>query len=83
MGYCLACGKLRDTLGGMCRQCREDARGDSPRGIPRRMPSPALPLGRSRQGGEGARTCRERVSSPCSFPMPPGMPGTDGKAGTR
>lgn len=24
MGYCLSCGKLRDTIGGWCQQCRED-----------------------------------------------------------
>ena len=24
MGYCLMCGKLRDTIGGLCMQCRAD-----------------------------------------------------------
>lgn len=24
MGYCLSCGKLRDTVNGRCRQCNED-----------------------------------------------------------
>lgn len=24
MGYCLACGKLRETRGGFCEQCRID-----------------------------------------------------------
>lgn len=25
MPYCLSCGKLRDTIGGFCQQCRIDA----------------------------------------------------------
>ena len=24
MPYCLSCGKLRDTIGGRCEQCRKD-----------------------------------------------------------
>lgn len=24
MGYCLACGKNRETVGGLCEQCRVD-----------------------------------------------------------
>lgn len=24
MGYCLSCGKLRDTVNGWCQQCNED-----------------------------------------------------------
>ncbi len=24
MAYCLSCGKLRDTVGGLCDQCRRD-----------------------------------------------------------
>ena len=26
VGYCLACGMLRELDGGMCRQCKSDAR---------------------------------------------------------
>ena len=24
MGYCLSCGRLRDTVNGWCQQCNED-----------------------------------------------------------
>lgn len=31
MPYCLACGRLRDTLGGRCEQCRLDEAAKAPK----------------------------------------------------
>ena len=65
VGYCLACGMLRRTFGGKCRQCMEDeAMRAKRRGTPRGGAPTASPRGNPPEGEPS------RASLPGEAPRP-------------
>ena len=65
IGYCLACGRLRELACGKCAQCRkDDAVRAARRGQCRNGAAMANPQGEATQGGRSQGTTRGKHPTP-------------------